>query len=56
MDIPTEMTVSDIDDVFTILQNNSAEYITNIVEADLKFGKVCAESKLWVIDLECLAA
>ena len=32
------MTISDIDDVFTILQNNSAEYITNIVEADLKFG------------------
>jgi len=32
------MTVSDVDDVVTILQNNSAEYITNIVEADLKFG------------------
>ena len=32
------MTVSDIDDVVTVLQNNSAEYITNIVEADLKFG------------------
>jgi hypothetical protein len=55
-DIPTEMTVSDIDDVFTILQNNSAEYITNIVEADLKFGKVCAEVKFSLIDLECLAA
>lgn len=38
MDLPTEMTVSDIDDVVTVLQNNSAEYITNIVEADLKFG------------------
>lgn len=37
-DLPTEMTVSDVDDVVTILQNNSAEYITNIVEADLKFG------------------
>jgi N4-gp56 family major capsid protein len=37
-DLPTEMTVSDIDDVVTVLQNNSAEYITNIVEADLKFG------------------
>jgi N4-gp56 family major capsid protein len=55
-DIPTEMTISDVDDVFTVLQNNSAEYITNIVEADLKFGKVCAELKPWVIDLECLAA
>ncbi len=37
-DLPTEMTVSDIDDVVTVLQNNSAEYITNIIEADLKFG------------------
>lgn len=37
-DIPTEMTISDVDDVFTVLQNNSGEYITNIVEADLKFG------------------
>lgn len=50
------MTVSDVDDVVTILQNNSAEYITNIVEADLKFGKVCAEVKPWVIDLEYLVA
>ena len=55
-DIPTEMTISDVDDVFTVLQNNSGEYITNIVEAELKFGKKCAELKLWVIDLECLAA
>lgn len=37
-DIPTEMSITDVDDVFTVLQNNSAEYITNIVEADLKFG------------------
>lgn len=56
LDLPTEMTVSDVDDVVTILQNNSAEYITNIVEADLKFGKVCAEVKPWVIDLEYLVA
>jgi hypothetical protein len=55
-DIPTEMTISDVDDVFTVLQNNSGEYITNIVEAELRFGKMCAEVKLWVIDLECLAA
>lgn len=37
-DLPTEMSLSDVDDVVTVLQNNSAEYITNIVEADLKFG------------------
>jgi N4-gp56 family major capsid protein len=32
------MAITDVDDVFTVLQNNSGEYITNIVEADLKFG------------------
>lgn len=37
-DLPTEMAISDVDDVVTVLQNNSAEYITNIVEANLKFG------------------
>src|SRR5574337_1158459 len=37
-DLPTEMAISDVDAVVTVLQNNSAEYITNIVEADLKFG------------------
>lgn len=37
-DLPTEMAIEDLDDVVTVLQNNSGEYITNIVEADLKFG------------------
>ena len=37
-DLPTEMALSDTDDVVTVLQNNSGEYITTIVEADLKFG------------------
>lgn len=37
-DLPTEMALSDVDDVVTVLQNNSGEYITNIVEADLRFG------------------
>lgn len=32
------MALSDVDDVVTVLQNNSGEYITQIVEADLKFG------------------
>ena len=53
-DLPTEMSISDIDDVVTVLQNNSGEYITNIVEADLKFGKKCAEVKSSLIDLELL--
>ena len=50
------MSISDMDDVVTVLQNNSGEYITNMVDASDKFGKMCAELKLWVIDLECLAA
>lgn len=37
-DLPTEMSISDVDDVVTVLQNNSGEYITNIVEADMRFG------------------
>lgn len=37
-DVPTELAISDVDDAFTVLQNNSAEYITNIVEAENKFG------------------
>lgn len=55
-DLPTEMAIEDVDDVVTVLQNNSGEYITSIVEADLKFGKMCAELKPWVIDFEFLAA
>lgn len=37
-DLPTEMAISDIDDVVTVLQGNSGEYITNIVEAENRFG------------------
>lgn len=37
-DLPTEMTITDLDDVVTVLQNNSAEYITNIIEAQNRFG------------------
>lgn len=37
-DLPTEMSISDIDDVVTVLQNNSGEYITNIIEAQDRFG------------------
>ena len=38
MDLPTEMSISDLDDVVTVLQNNSGEYITNMIEAENKFG------------------
>ena len=37
-DLPTEMALSDVDDVVTVLQNNSGEYITNLIEGSLKFA------------------
>ncbi len=37
-DLPTEMSISDIDDVVTVLQNNSGEYITNMIPGENKFG------------------
>jgi len=37
-DLPTEMAVSDVDDVVTVLQNNSGEYITNMIGGQDKFG------------------
>lgn len=37
-DLPTEMALSDVDGVVTTLQNNSGEYITNIVEATRNIG------------------
>jgi hypothetical protein len=37
-DLPTEMSLEDVDDVVTVLQNNSGEYITNMIEAEDKFS------------------
>lgn len=37
-DLPTEMALSDTDDIVTILQNNSGEYITNMIPGELKIG------------------
>lgn len=37
-DLPTEMAVSDVDDIVTTLQNNSGEYITNMIGGEDKFG------------------
>lgn len=37
-DLPTEMSISDVDDVVTVLQNNSGEYITNMIGGENKFG------------------
>lgn len=37
-DLPTEMSIDDVDDVVTLLQNNSGEYITNMIGGENKFG------------------
>jgi len=37
-DLPTEMSISDVDDVVTVLQNNSGEYITQMIEGEDRFG------------------
>lgn len=37
-DLPTEMQLGDVDDVVTVLQNNSGEYITNMIPGELKIG------------------
>lgn len=37
-DLPTEMALSDTDDIVTLLQNNSGEYITNMIPGELKIG------------------
>ena len=37
-DLPTEMAITDVDDVVTTLQNNSGEYITNMIGGEDRFG------------------
>ncbi len=51
-DNPTEITRSDVDDVVRVLLSNDAYTIGDYMEGEDKFGKLCAELKSWVIDLE----
>lgn len=37
-DVPTEMSLADVDDIVSVLQGNDAEYITNMVPGENKFG------------------
>ena len=37
-DLPTEMALSDLDDIVALLQNNDGEYITNMIGASDKIG------------------
>ena len=56
LDNPTNLGVSDFSLVATTLDTNNAYKFMSGIEGWIQFGKVCAELKLWVIDLECLAA
>jgi N4-gp56 family major capsid protein len=55
-DNPTEITRADVDTVVRTLRGNNAYSFLSGVEGENKFGKMCAESKSLVIDLECLKA
>ena len=51
-DNPTELTRSDVDDVVAALLGNNAYTIMDNIEGEDKFGKLCAEVKSLLIDLE----
>jgi hypothetical protein len=51
-DNPTNLTRSDIDDVVRALLGNNAYTIMDNIEGEDKFGKLCAEVKSLLIDLE----
>ena len=53
-DIPTEITRSDVDEVVRTLMTNNAYTIMDNIEGEDKFGKLCAELKSLLIDLEAL--
>ena len=55
-DNPTEMARGDVDNVIQTLAGNNAYTIADNIEGDDKFGKMCAEVKPALIDLEFLTA
>lgn len=55
-DSPTELTRADVEAVVTVLLDNNAKTIMDSIEGEDKFGKMCAEVKLSLIDLEPVVA
>jgi N4-gp56 family major capsid protein len=49
---PSEISRNDINNIERILLGNDARTLLETIEAMDKFGKMCAEVKPWVIDLE----
>lgn len=55
-DNPTNITQSDVADVVSTLMGNDAYMLTDNIEGEDKFGKICAEVKSSLIDLETVVA
>ena len=53
---PSNLGMSDFSLVATTLDTNNAYKFMPGIEGMDRFGRMCAELKLWVIDLECLTA
>ncbi len=51
-DLPTDLSLSDIDEVTSTLLTNDAWMILDTIGGEDKFGRFCAELKLSLIDLE----
>lgn len=55
-DNPTNISPLDCSKAVRLLKTANAQFIMDLIEGEDKFGKMCAEVKPWVIDLECLIA
>ncbi len=53
-DVPTEITRSDVATVVQTLLSNNAYTIMDVIGGQDKFGRICAEVKSLLIDLEAL--
>ena len=53
-DLPTNLSLSDIDEVSAALLTNDAWMILDNIGGEDKFGKLCAELKFSLIDLEAV--
>ena len=56
MDNPTEITRPDVDTVVRTLLDNNAYTVLDNIQGEDRFGKLCAELKSLVIDLEAVVA
>jgi hypothetical protein len=55
-DNPTSISALDVSKAVRLLRTANAQFIMDLIEGENKFGKMCAELKPALIDLECLIA